>query len=63
MVTNDFDPAAWLARWKAAGGAWTTTIIFRPRRHADDITLDRLCGELDADKRRALFDHLKETTF
>jgi hypothetical protein len=61
MQHDTFDPALWLTRWKEAGGAWTTTIIFRPRRHADDITLDRLCGELDAEKRRALFEHLGET--
>lgn len=62
MVTDPFDPAAWLARWKAAGGAWVTTVLFRPRLHADDITLNRLCEELDDHNRRALVDHLQETT-
>jgi hypothetical protein len=60
-MTDTFDPAQWLAAWKAAGGAWATSIIFRPRRHADDIALDRLCGELDDEKRRVLFNHLQET--
>lgn len=62
MQHDPFDPAQWLARWKAAGGAWATSVIFRPRRHANDIALDRLIGELDEDKRRALLDHLQETT-
>lgn len=61
MASSPFDPAAWLARWKEAGGAWATSVIFRPRRHANDDALDRLCAELDEDKRQALLYHLQET--
>lgn len=60
-MTDTFDPARWLTAWKEAGGAWATSVIFRPRRHADDIALDRLCAELDEDRRQALLDHLGET--
>ena len=62
MASNPFDAAQWLARWKEAGGAWATSVIFRPRRHADDETLDRLCAELDEDRRELVRQHLKETT-
>lgn len=61
MTPEQFDPAAWLTRWKEAGGAWATCVIFRPRRHADDVALDRLCAELDEDRRQALLTHLQET--
>lgn len=62
MPTDPFDPGQWLARWKEAGGAWATCVIFRPRRHADDDALDRLVAELDEDRRQALLNHLRETT-
>lgn len=62
MQHEQFDPAAWLDRWKQAGGAWATSIIMRPRQHADDQALDALCRELDEDKQRALAEHLEATT-
>jgi hypothetical protein len=56
MTTDTFDPAAWLARWKEAGGGWVNATLLPLA--GDPATLNRLARELDDDRHAALRDHL-----
>ncbi|PQM27669.1 hypothetical protein CVO77_03605 [Sphingopyxis lindanitolerans] len=57
MQHDPFDPAAWLARWHAVGGAWAGGYLIRPPGH-DRIGADLLTAELDDDRRQAVRDHI-----
>ena len=56
MVTNDFDPALWLARWKEAGGGWVNSTLLL--LDGDPAVLNALARELTDDRRAALGEHL-----
>jgi hypothetical protein len=56
MVTDPFDPAAWLARWKAAGGGWVNSTLLL--LNGDPDALNALAGELTNERYAALHDHL-----
>lgn len=50
-----FDPAAWLARWSANGGAWVGSRLLIPR---PDPALKRMIRDLDTHEVFALARHL-----
>lgn len=58
-MTDTFDAAAWLDRWKAAGGAWAgrRLLILQP-----DANLRRMIRDLAFDEVIALADHLDVET-
>ena len=60
MQHSTFDPAAWLARWKTAGGGWTDRYIIRPRNSGDVPALASLNAELDDDRREAILRHIND---
>lgn len=55
-MTDTFDPAQWLARWKAAGGAWAG-IHLLPLA-GDPAALNALAHELTDERRQALGEYL-----
>lgn len=56
-MTNDkFDPAAWLERWRDAGGAWANSTLLLPPQHRR--TLQAMVDELAPDDIRAIAEHL-----
>jgi len=51
MATSSFDPAAWLARWTAAGGGWAgRNIMIPPGTHPQlrRMICDLTCAEIIA---------------
>lgn len=56
MVTNPFDPAAWLNRWRDAGGGWAGTAVLMPPEHRRQLRA--MLDELGPDEIRAIAAHL-----
>lgn len=56
MVTQQFDPAAWLAPWSAAGGGWAGRNLLLPSQHRR--ALQRMVDDLAPDELRAVAEHM-----
>lgn len=54
--TEPFDPAAWLARWSAAGGGWAGRNLLLPSQHRR--ALQRMVDDLAPDELRAVAEHM-----
>lgn len=52
MTIDNFDPAAWLVRWSAAGGGWAGRHLVYPTTKTP--ALRKLARELGVDEIRAL---------
>jgi hypothetical protein len=52
---DHFDPAQWLARWSAAGGAWAGRRLLIPQ---PDANLRRMIRDLAFDEAIALAEHM-----
>lgn len=55
-ATDNFDPAAWLASWKQAGGGWAGRALLLPPPHRP--RLRAMISKLGADEIRAVAEHL-----
>lgn len=53
---DNFDPAAWLARWRNAGGGWAGSAILLPPQHRRKLRA--MLDELGPDDIRAVAEHL-----
>lgn len=55
-MTEPFNPAHWLDRWRDAGGGWAGTAVLMPPQHRRQLRA--MLDQLGPDEIRAIAEHL-----